>query len=90
MKYLKIENDILTNKRLSPTDKMLYAILRDKSRYHNGELFYCYEEYMVEMMNVSKSTIHRTIERLEELGYIEVYRKYNDSTDKTTNYYKVN
>lgn len=85
MQYIKVFRELLENKHLSPTDVLLMSILIDKSNYHKGELFYCYEGYLADELNVSESTIKRSVKKLKQFNLIDIFNKNND----TKNYYKV-
>lgn len=89
MNFLKIDKDVLGNKKMSPTDKLILAVLRDKRDLYKNEMFYCYEDWIANYLSISRSTVTRSIDRLVELNEIEVYRQYNENTKKNCNYFKV-
>lgn len=88
--YIKLFTNDLKNKGLSLYDKAVYGSLVTKFQYHNNEAFYTYEKYIADELEVSESSVKRSIKKLIELGLISVSKRFNKQLKQTVNYYIIN
>lgn len=88
--YIKLFTNDLKNKGLSLYDKAVYGSLVTKYQYHNNEPFYTYEKFIADELEVSESSVKRSIKKLIELGLISVSKRFNKQLKQTVNYYIIN
>ena len=88
--YIKLFTNDLKNKGLSLYDKAVYGSLVTKFQYHNNEAFYTYEKYIADELEVSESSVKRSIKKLIDLGLISVSKRFNKQLKQTVNYYIIN
>lgn len=67
--YLKLPNWILCDNKLTPTEKMLFALILHYSEV-TGFCTLTSNDYAL-ILNVSDRTIHTSIQKLKELDYID-------------------
>lgn len=74
--YVIIESDLLKDKRISNTTKIVYAFI---SNYSNNKHGYCYLSYrqLMEVVGLSKPQFIRCINKLMEFNYITKIKKTN-------------
>lgn len=89
MSYIKLFTTELKNKGLSLYDKAVYGSLVTKFQYHNGE-FYTYEKFIADELEISESSVKRSIKKLTEVGLISINKKYHKQLKQTVNYYNIN
>lgn len=87
--YIKLFTNDLKNKGLSLYDKAVYGSLVTKFQYHNGE-FYTYEKFIADELEISESSVKRSIKKLTEVGLISINKKYHKQLKQTVNYYNIN
>lgn len=88
--YIKLFTNDLKNKGLSLYDKAVYGSLVTKFQYHNNEAFYTYEKYIADELEVSESSVKRSIKKLIDLGLISVSKRFNKQLKQIVNYYIIN
>lgn len=88
--FIKLLTTDLKGKGLTITDKAVYSSLYTKYQYHNNNEFYTYETFIAEELEISERSVRNSIKKLEELGLVQISRRYNNEIKKTTNYYRVN
>ena len=68
--WAKLPLDIFTSYDVNPTDAIVYALLLDISSPINGETTIrksqCRQSYICERLNLSRATVIRSLERLEQ------------------------
>ena len=74
--YTILESELIFDKRLSPTCKILYAIICSYSNNSNG---YCYLRYsqLANMIGLSIRQFRRCISDLRILNYITIFNRNN-------------
>lgn len=87
--YIKLFTNDLKNKGLSLYDKAVYGSLVTKFQYHNGE-FYTYEKFIADELEISESSVKRSIKKLTEVELISINKKYHKQLKQTVNYYNIN
>lgn len=87
--YIKLFTNDLKNKGLSLFDKAVYGSLTTKYQYHNNQPFYTYEAYIADELEISESTVKRSIKTLSEQGLITISKKYHKQLKKSVNYYSI-
>ena len=87
--YIKLFTNDLKNKGLSLYDKAVYGSLVTKFQYHNGE-FYTYEKFIADELEISESSVKRSIKKLNEVGLISINKKFHKQLKQTVNYYSIN
>lgn len=88
--YIKLFTNDLKNKGLSLYDKAVFGSLVTKFQYHNNEAFYTYEKYIADELEVSESSVKRSIKKLIDLELISVSKRFNKQLKQTVNYYMIN
>lgn len=88
--YIKLFTNDLKNKGLSLYDKAVFGSLATKFQYHNNEAFYTYEKYIADELEVSESSVKRSIKKLIDLELISVSKRFNKQLKQTVNYYMIN
>lgn len=88
--YIKLFTNDLKNKGLSLYDKAVYGSLVTKYQYHNNSEFYTYESFIADELEISESSVKRSIKKLNDLGLISINKKYHKQLKQTVNYYSVN
>lgn len=87
--YIKLFTDELKNKGLSLYDKAVFGSLLTKYEYHNKEAFYTYEAYIADELEISESTVKRSIKKLNEVGLITINKRFHKQLKQTVNYYSI-
>lgn len=87
--YIKLFTNDLKNKGLSLFDKAVFGSLLTKYQYHNNNEFYTYEAYIADELEISESTVKRSIKTLSNAGLISITKKYHKQLKKTVNYYSI-
>ena len=69
--YIILESEILKDKNLNNSEKVLYGLI---CLYSNNEKGYCFKnnKQLAEIMNISERQYYRCINNLKELNYIIV------------------
>lgn len=69
--YIIIESDVLKDKNLNNSEKVLYGLI---CLYSSNEKGYCFKNYkqLAEIMNISDRQFYRCINNLKERNYIIV------------------
>ena len=88
-KYIKLFTNDLKNKGLSLYDKAVFSSLVTKYQYHEGNEFYTYEAFIADELEISESTVKRSIKTLSNKGLINITKKYHKQLQKTVNYYSI-
>lgn len=88
--YIKLFTNELKDMGLSLYDKAVYGSLVTKFQYHNNSEFYTYESYIADELEISESSVKRSIKKLNEVGLISINKKYHKQLKKTVNYYIIN
>lgn len=88
--YIKLFTNDLKNKGLSLYDKAVFGSLVTKYQYHEGNEFYTYEAYIADELEISESSVKRSIKKLTELGLISIRKKFHKQFKQTVNYYSIN
>ena len=88
--YIKLFTNELKNMGLSLYDKAVYGSLLTKFQYHNNEEFYTYENFIADELEISESSVKRSIKKLNDVGLISINKKYHKQLRKTVNYYIIN
>ena len=88
--YIKLFTNDLKNKGLSLYDKAVYGSLVTKFQYHNNSEFYTYESFIADELEISESSVKRSIKKLAEIGLISISKKFHKQLKQTVNYYSVN
>ena len=78
VKYVATPTSMLNVKGIKPLDALLYGRIITLSRVKG----YCYskDEMLAEELHTSRSTIQRSLTRLEQLNYIVRVNKYRGSS----------
>ena len=87
--YIKLFTNDLKNKGLSLYDKAVFGSLVTKYQYHEGNEFYTYESFIADELEISESTVKRSIKTLSNKGLINITKKYHKQLQKTVNYYSI-
>lgn len=87
--YIKLFTNDLKNKGLSLYDKAVFSSLVTKYQYHEGNEFYTYEAFIADELEISESTVKRSIKTLSNKGLINITKKYHKQLQKTVNYYSI-
>ena len=87
--YIKLFTNDLKNKGLSLYDKAVFGSLVTKYQYHEGNEFYTYEAFIADELEISESTVKRSIKTLSNKGLINITKKYHKQLQKTVNYYSI-
>ena len=87
--YIKLFTNDLKNKGLSLYDKAVFSSLVTKYQYHEGNEFYTYESFIADELEISESTVKRSIKTLSNKGLINITKKYHKQLQKTVNYYSI-
>lgn len=87
--YIKLFTNDLKNKGLSLYDKAVFSSLLTKYQYHEGNEFYTYEAFIADELEISESTVKRSIKTLSNKGLINITKKYHKQLQKTVNYYSI-
>lgn len=87
--YIKLFTNDLKNKGLSLYDKAVFSSLLTKYQYHNNNEFYTYESYIADELEISESTVKRSIKTLFDTGLININKKYHKQLKQTVNYYTI-
>ena len=87
--YIKLFTNDLKNKGLSLYDKAVFSSLLTKYQYHEGNEFYTYEAFIADELEISESTVKRSIKTLKNKGLINITKKYHKQLQKTVNYYSI-
>lgn len=87
--YIKLFTNDLKNKGLSLYDKAVFSSLVTKYQYHKGNEFYTYETFIADELEISESTVKRSIKTLSNKGLINITKKYHKQLQKTVNYYSI-
>ena len=87
--YIKLFTDELKNNGLSLYDKAVFGSLLTKYEYHNKEAFYTYEAYIADELEISESTVKRSIKKLNEVGLITINKRFHKQLKQTVNYYSI-
>lgn len=87
--YIKLFTNDLKNKGLSLYDKAVFSSLVTKYQYHEGNEFYTYEAFIADELEISESTVKRSIKTLSSKGLINITKKYHKQLQKTVNYYSI-
>jgi DNA-binding MarR family transcriptional regulator len=77
--FTQVPNHMLNNKDLSAVAKLVYAKLL--SYAWNNNLVFPGQETMAEDIGLSKSTVNRGIQELEEKGWLEIQRRGQGKTN---------
>lgn len=88
--YIKLFTNDLKNKGLSLYDKAVFSSLVTKYQYHNNTEFYTYEKFIADELEISESSVKRSIKKLTEVGLISINKKYHKQLKQTVNYYNIN
>jgi predicted transcriptional regulator len=88
--YIKLFTNDLKNKGLSLYDKAVFGSLVTKYQYHNNSEFYTYETFIADELEISESSVKRSIKKLTETGLISINKKYHKQLKQTVNYYTIN
>lgn len=78
VKYVATPISMLSNEKVKPLDGLLYGRIITLSRVKG----YCFtkDELLANELNVSRSTIQRSLSRLEELNYIIRINNYKGNS----------
>lgn len=87
--YIKLFTNDLKNKGLSLYDKAVFGSLVTKYQYHECNEFYTYEAFIADELEISESTVKRSIKTLSNKGLINITKKYHKQLQKTVNYYSI-
>lgn len=87
--YIKLFTNDLKNKELSLYDKAVFSSLVTKYQYHECNEFYTYEAFIADELEISESTVKRSIKTLSNKGLINITKKYHKKLQKTVNYYSI-
>lgn len=87
--YIKLFTNDLKKKGLSLYDKAVFSSLVTKYQYHEGNEFYTYEAFIADELEISESTVKRSIKTLSNKGLINITKKYHKQLQKTVNYYSI-
>ena len=87
--YIKLFTNDLKKKGLSLYDKAVFSSLVTKYQYHEGNEFYTYESFIADELEISESTVKRSIKTLSNKGLINITKKYHKQLQKTVNYYSI-
>ena len=87
--YIKLFTNDLKNKGLSLYDKAVFSSLVTKYQYHECNEFYTYEAFIADELEISESTVKRSIKTLSNKGLINITKKYHKQLQKTVNYYSI-
>lgn len=71
--WIKMPMWIFTDKKLSPTEACVLALLIDRAKLRNWETSIAHKE-IGEQLNISRSTTIRALDELERAGLISVKR----------------
>ena len=71
--WIKMPMWIFTDKKLSPTEACVLALLIDRAKLRNWETCIAHKE-IAEQLNISRSTTIRALDELERAGLITVKR----------------
>lgn len=77
--FTQVPNHLLNNKDLSAVAKLVYAKLL--SYAWNNNLVFPGQETMAEDIGLSKSTVNRGIQELEDKGWLEIQRRGQGKTN---------
>ena len=88
--YIKLFTSELKNKGLSLYDKAVFGSLVTKYQYHNNTEFYTYEKFIADELEISESSVKRTIRKLNDVGLINISKKFHKQLKQTVNYYSIN
>lgn len=88
--FYKKYREIFQAEELTRTQKDIITILINRSEYHNGEPFYCYESWIADEVKCSEKTVKRAVKHFEDIKLLTIDRHYNKQTRRTTNFYTVN
>jgi len=75
-----ISAEILYNEKLKALDKLLYAIIFNLS--HKSGFCWASNTYLAKQLNISKSTVKRSLAILEEEGFLNKVIKINNITNE--------
>lgn len=80
--YYKIPKTVFEDRRLTPSQVMVFAEIYQLSRKKG----YCYASntYLTEKMNIGRATIIRAISKLKELGYIETKNIFEENSQRVS------
>lgn len=88
--FIKLYTEELKNKGLSLYDKAVFGSLVTKYQYHNNSEFYTYEKFIADELEISESSVKRSIKKLNEVGLISINKKFHKQLKQTVNYYSIN
>lgn len=88
--YIKLFTSELKNKGLSLYDKAVFGSLVTKYQYHNNTEFYTYEKFIADELEISESSVKRSIKKLNDVGLINISKKFHKQLKQTVNYYSIN
>ncbi len=74
--YAILESDLIFDKRINPTTKLVYAVISNYSNNKNG---YCYLNHfqLAVMIGITKRQMTRCVYDLKKYNYITIVRKKN-------------
>ena len=81
--FIQIEADILLNKDLNNTDKVLYGWISALTNNRNNECF-ANTKYLMKIMNLKERQIRRSLIKLKKYDYIDIEIKSNNKRVITT------
>lgn len=69
--YTILESDVILNKNLSSTEKILYSVI---CLYSNNDKGYCYKSYkqLMEIMNLKSRQFYYCLENLKKIELISI------------------
>lgn len=74
--YTILESDVILNKNISSTEKILYSII---CLYSNNDKGYCYKSYkqLMEIINLKERQFYYCLENLKKIELITIEKSNN-------------
>lgn len=71
--FIQLQKNILYDKRLTCTQKLVYAHMQDQHKFFisQGKQYFESMESICELLNLSRKTVQTAINELQEVGLIE-------------------
>ena len=77
LQYTKIPRSIYQDSNIPLNAKMLLMLMKDRSDFFGGKVFFCKQEWIAEKMDLSVRAVKSIISTLSKAGYIKIFRKGN-------------
>ncbi len=81
--FIALETDVLLDKRLTSTEKILYSIICALSN-NNTKCCYAKNEYICKLINLKERQLKYSLKKLKELNYIKVEIRNGNKRKITT------